>query len=65
MFCFQVMMKSGAIVEANCANWGMSLYVTVPGVDSGSTVGLCGNNNGNPHDDLEKKGIYTFANKYR
>ena len=58
------MMKSGAVVEAHCAYWGMSLYVTVPGVDTSATVGLCGNNNGNPHDDLERKGIYTFARKY-
>lgn len=57
-------MKSGAIVEANCQYWGMSLYVTIPGVDSRSTVGLCGNNNGNAGDDLEGKGIYTFARKY-
>lgn len=59
------MMKSGAVVEAHSAYWGMSLYVTVPGVDTKATVGLCGNNNGNPNDDLERKGIYTFANKYR
>ena len=58
-------MKSGAIVEARCANWGMSLYVTVPGTDSSATVGLCGNNNGNAADDLEGKAIYTFAAKYR
>ncbi|XP_015757096.1 PREDICTED: uncharacterized protein LOC107336222 [Acropora digitifera] len=60
----RVTMKSGAIVEANCQYWGMSLYVTIPGVDSRSTVGLCGNNNGNAGDDLEGKGIYTFARKY-
>lgn len=57
-------MKSGAVVEAHCAYWGMSLYVTVPGADTSATVGLCGNNNGNPRDDLEGKGIYTFARKY-
>ncbi|XP_020631665.1 von Willebrand factor D and EGF domain-containing protein-like [Orbicella faveolata] len=61
---FKVMMRSGAVVEAHCAYWGMSLYVTVPGADTSATVGLCGNNNGNPRDDLEGKGIYTFARKY-
>ncbi|XP_068726460.1 uncharacterized protein, partial [Montipora capricornis] len=61
---FKVMMRSGAIVEAHCQYWGMSLYLTVPGIDSGATVGLCGNNNGNAADDLERKGIYTFARKY-
>ena len=57
-------MQSGAIVEAHCQYWGMSLYLTVPSIDSGATVGLCGNNNGNAADDLERKGIYTFARKY-
>lgn len=58
-------MKSGAVVEAKAAYWGMSLYVTVPGIDTAATVGLCGNNNGNAADDLERKSIYTFANKYK
>lgn len=57
-------MKSGAMVEAHSAYWGMSVYVTVPGADTASTVGLCGNNNGNAADDLERKSIYAFARKY-
>ena len=58
------MMKSGAVVEAHSQYYGMSLYVTVPGADTAATVGLCGNNNGNAADDLERKGIYAFARKY-
>ena len=51
-------------MEAHSQYWGMSLYVTVPGADTAATVGLCGNNNGNAADDLERKGIYAFARKY-
>jgi hypothetical protein len=41
------------------------VYITVPGSDYNSVVGLCGNNNGNNKDELGGKGIYTFANKYK
>lgn len=52
------------MVEVYCVYWGMSFYVIVLGVDSLVIVGLCGNNNGNLYDDLEKKGIYMFVRKY-
>lgn len=42
----------------------MSFYLIVFGIDSGVIVGLCGNNNGNVVDDLERKGIYIFVRKY-
>ena len=58
-------LKSGTLVDVRAQYWGMSLYVTVPGIDSSATVGLCGNNNGKRNDDLEGRGVYTFANKYK
>lgn len=50
---------SGARVIAQVAYWSrirrryLNVYLTAPGVDYGQTVGVCGNNNGNPHDDLD------------
>ena len=45
-------MRSGSTVLAEARDWGMSIYVTIPGSDVGNTSGLCGNNDGNPNNDF-------------
>ena len=49
---FQVTFKSGAVVQWYDGGFYLNAYATAPGVDYGNTVGLCGNNNGNPNDDV-------------
>jgi hypothetical protein len=49
---------SGVQIRANINYWSaigrryMNVYATAPGVDRDRTVGICGNNNGNPNDDV-------------
>ena len=42
-----------------------NVKVTVVGEDKENTVGLCGNFNGNPSDDMEGKPMYTWGLSYK
>lgn len=48
---YTVFFMSGATMTAQWGGWGMNVYFTAPGQDYNRTVGMCGNNNGNPNDD--------------
>ncbi|EGD75710.1 hypothetical protein PTSG_07827 [Salpingoeca rosetta] len=56
---YVIQFASGARVDAQVNYWSairrryINVYVTAPGVDYGNTVGVCGNNNGNPNDDMD------------
>ena len=42
-----------------------NVKVTVVGEDKENTVGLCGNFNGNPSDDMEGKPMYSWGLSYK